>query len=66
MANAVASLTVTDYWYDGKREHVIGLVAITNFNYITNGLPLSWTGQEFVKSATSPVKVDLDGINGFV
>ena len=48
MANAVASVTVTDYWYDGKRQHAIGLVAITNFNYVTNGLALSWAGHEFI------------------
>lgn len=66
MANAVATPTVTDYWYDGKREHVIGLIGITNFNYVTNGLALSWAGQEFVKSATSPVHVDFDGVAGFM
>ncbi len=66
MANSVASVTVTDEWYDGKREHVIGLVSLTNFNYITNGIPISWIGQEFVKSATTPVHVDFDGIAGFI
>ncbi len=66
MANSVATLTVTDFWYDGKRQHVIGAITLTNFNYITNGIPLSWTGQEFVKSATSPTHVDIDGLNGFM
>lgn len=66
MANAVASVTVTDFWYDGKRQHAIGLISITNFNYITNGIPLVWTGQEFIKSATTPVHVQINGLGGFI
>ncbi len=66
MPNSAATITVTDFWYDTKRQHVVGLVALSNFNYITNGIPLSWSGQEFVKSATSPIHVDLDGIAGFM
>lgn len=66
MANATASLTVTDTWYDGKREHVIGTVAITNFNYVTNGIVLSFTGQEFIKSSTNPVVCLITGVGGFL
>jgi len=66
MANSVASLTVTDTWYDGKREHVVGTVVLTNFNYITNGIPLVFTGQEFIKSATAPVLVNITGVAGFM
>lgn len=64
MANATATLTVTDTWYDGKREHVVGTVVVTNFNYVTNGIPLSFTGQEFIKSATTPVWAMITGVNG--
>lgn len=66
MANAIATPTVTDFWYDGRREHAIGLIGITNFNYVTSGLPVSWIGQEFVKSAISPTWVNFSGVAGFI
>jgi hypothetical protein len=66
MANSVASVALQDYWYDGKREHVVGTIALTNFNYITNGIVVPFTGQEFIKSATSPVVVLISGIAGFI
>lgn len=66
MANATATLTVSDYWYDGKREHVVGTVVITNFNYVTGGIPLSFAGQEFIKSATTPVVCLITGVGGFL
>lgn len=65
MANSVASVTVTDFWYDGKREHAIGLIALTNFNYVTGGIPITWVGSEFIKSAIGPVHVQFAGIAGF-
>lgn len=65
MANALTTATVTDQWYDGKRQHAIGLIAISNFNYVTGGLPITWVGQEFIKSSIAPVMCLITGEAGF-
>lgn len=67
MANAVATPSLVDNWHDSKRQHVVGTVAITNFNYVTNGLPISWfTTIPLIKSDVNPVFCYFAGLNGFV
>lgn len=41
MADAVATLTVTQSWTDGKRLHVVGKLSISPDDYTTGGIALS-------------------------
>ena len=66
MANTATTVTVVDEWHDSKRENVTGSISFSAGNYVTNGVSVTWTGQEFIKSATAPVFVNFWGIAGYV
>lgn len=64
--NATVTPTVTDQWFDGKRMHVIGTMAITGgTDYVNNGLACSFAG--LVKGSSRPPEwVSIKGIAGFL
>lgn len=62
---AVATPTVTDQWFDGKRIHVIGTIAVSNAAYVNNGIPCSFEG--LIKGSSQPPEmVQIAGVAGFV
>lgn len=67
MATAVGTLTVTDVWSDGKRQHVIGTVAVdaSPATYLTGGLALALTDAK-IKSQQAPKRIQLNGKSGFL
>lgn len=68
MALSAVTPTVTDYWHDTKREHVIGTIAIgaNPGTYAAGGLALSFVGQEFIKSDLKPKYITIFGVGGFI
>jgi len=67
MADAVATPTVTQQWFDGKRTHVIGTIAVSASpaTYATGGIVCDFTG--LVKGNNSaPQFMQVLGQAGFI
>jgi hypothetical protein len=66
MALALATPTVIDKWYDGKRLHVIGTIAIgaSPLTYAPGGPVSSFSG--LVQSSLPPIWVRVGGMAGFI
>ncbi len=68
MATSTTTLTVQDFWYDGKREHVIGTLVVNAGDYAAGGLVVDFTTLTAVKSSLVPssAAVQIWGVAGFV
>lgn len=58
-----ATLTVKQYWTDGKRQHVVGTLALTG-NYTTGGIPLGLL-VDGIFTSQSIVHSDVTGRGGY-
>lgn len=65
MATALTSVTVTDFWYDGKREHVVGTITIAAGDYVSGGLTVNFQGIPQIKSSLLPSYVVINGLIGY-
>lgn len=67
MALALATPTVTDSWFDGKRLHVVGTIAIgaSPLTYAAGGPVLNFNGVGIL-SGLPPVRTDVSGRGGFI
>ena len=66
MGVATTTVTVTDKWFDGQRQHVCATVAISasTDTYATGGLVISFAGQ--IPTNAIPSLVQIQGITGAV
>ena len=64
MAESTAVLTVTNTWSDGKRQHVVGTIAIgaTPLTYATGGIAMSLADPK-IKSSRSPILIQIKGLS---
>lgn len=67
MALALATPTVTDSWFDGKRLHVVGTIAIgaSPLTYAAGGPVLNFNGVGIL-SGQVPTRVSIEGQAGFI
>ncbi len=68
MSTSTTTLAVEDFWYDGKREHVIGTIAVNAGDYAPGGLVVDFTALPQVHSSLVPANsaVRIWGVGGFV
>lgn len=57
------TVTITDDWSDGKRQHVVGTLTFAG-TYATGGEAITWSGFK-IKSKLSPVLCQIEGIAGY-
>lgn len=67
MALSTGVVTVTDSWYDGKRQHVVGTIAIgaSPLTYAAGGTVTAFNASG-VQSSLAPSFVLVNGIGGFI
>ena len=65
MADAVATPTITNQWWDGKRQHVIGTISVSTDNYVSNGIACSFAGKGVLGSSNPPIFCNVNGILGY-
>lgn len=67
MATSTTTLAVTDSWYDGQRQHVLGTITVNAGDYAAGGLVVNFQTPT-VKSTLVPdnAAVTFWGVGGFV
>lgn len=70
MADSTAVPTVTNSWWDGQRQHVVGTLAVgaSPATYAAGGIVLSFAvaGMPAIAQGQPPVWVQVRGIAGFL
>lgn len=69
MADATAVPTVVDSWFDGKRQHVVGTIAVgaSPLTYAAGGIVMSFNVASMPGVAPGPpVWVVIKGVAGFI
>lgn len=67
MATSTTTVTVTDTWYDGQRQHIIGTLIVNAGDYAAGGLVVDFSKFK-IKSTKVPLvsAVQMWGIGGFI
>ena len=67
MADTTTTVTVTDKWHDGKRQFMIGTIAVGAgpLTYPANGVPLDLRAAGF-RGTQKPYFMVVDGIAGYI
>ncbi len=67
MSTSTTTVTVTDSWHDGKRQHILGTIVVNAGDYAPGGLVVNFSTYA-VKSSLVPDNsaVQIWGVAGFI